>query len=62
MKNDETQSSSSETAENIAIQNAVSLMHGPQTCGLPAACGPRGRFVRTAMLFGNFEAINIYVI
>jgi len=26
-----------------------------------AAYGPRGPFVRPATLFGNFEAINIYV-
>jgi len=27
-----------------------------------AACGPRGGFVRPAMLFGNFKIINIYII
>ena len=27
-----------------------------------AACGPRGRFVRPAMLVGNFQIINIYII
>ena len=26
------------------------------------ACGPRGHFVRAAMLFGNFQIIKIYVI
>jgi len=27
-----------------------------------AACGPRGRFVRPAMLYRNFQIINICVI
>ena len=26
-----------------------------------AACGPRGRSVRPAMLFGNFQIMNIYI-
>jgi len=26
------------------------------------ACGPRERFVRPAMLFGNFQIISIYII
>ena len=34
---------------------ALSLKHA-------AACGPRERFVRLAMVFGNFQIINIYVI
>jgi len=36
---------------------------GSQTRGDPrTGCGPRGRFVRPAMLFGNFQVINICVI
>jgi len=27
-----------------------------------ATCRPRGHFVQPAMLFGNFEIINIYII
>jgi len=37
------------------------LVQGSQTRGPRAACGPRGSFVRPAMLFGNFQIINIYV-
>ena len=35
---------------------------GSQTRGPQAACGPRGPFVRPAMLFGNFQIINIYIV
>jgi len=35
---------------------------GSQTRGPRAACGPRERFVRPAMLFGKFQRINIYII
>ena len=34
---------------------------GFQTCGQRAACGPRGPFVRPAILFGNFLIINISI-
>jgi len=35
----------------------VCLKQGSQTRDQRAACGPRGPFVRPAMLFGNFETI-----
>ena len=37
------------------------IQQGSQTRGPRAECGPRGRFVRSAMLFGNFETFQIYV-
>ena len=39
----------------------MALEQGSQTRGQWAACGPRGPFVRPAILFGNFLIINITI-
>jgi len=39
----------------------LTLPQGSQTRGPRASCGPRGSFVRPAMLFGKFQMFNIYV-
>jgi len=44
-----------------AIVAKQCLLQGSQTRGPWVACGPRGRFVRAEMLFGNFQKFNICV-
>jgi len=46
---------------HLAIKNSV-LGQGSQTRGPRVSCGPRGHFVRPAMLFGNFQIGDIYII
>jgi len=36
--------------------------HRPGVLNTSAACGPRGHFVRLAMLFAKFQIINIEII
>jgi len=43
------------------VETTNDLEQESQTRGPRVVCGPRGRFVRPAMLFGNFQIFNIYV-
>ena len=45
----------------VACSELLSVEKGSQKRGPWAACGPRGRSVRPAMVFGNFQIMNIYI-